>query len=479
MNEVIIDDERLERLRRAIGGNSFDDRFELEDEAGRGGMGIVYRAVERGSGRVLAVKVLGEDMRDHKRFVIEVSLLERMSHPAIVQYAHHGVTSNGRAYLAMEWLEGESLDARLRTGWLAIADAVALGARIASALAHAHARDILHRDLKPSNVMLVGGDPARATLIDFGIAKDLRASAVTNTGQLVGTPAYMAPERATGRVIDARADLFSLGCLLYECVAGEPPFEGTELVDLLAQVLMRTPSPVGARRPGVPKRFEAVIGALLEKQPEHRVGDAALIADELTAIAAALAAGDDASLAAPSAAFRGYEPTAAGVIRHERPIRHSKRRRWLVIVGIAGAVAGATVLARLYFERRSEPARLEPTHAEDYAWLYPGQSLQRGHGIWSKDGATLFVHQIDGDVALYHNGRLLWATATAGQATNALTLQSDGNLVLYSSKAVPVWNSETYGRAITGLAVQNDCNVVLYQNKLAVWETHTYGCVSR
>jgi len=227
----------------------------------------------------------------------------------------------------------------------------------------------------------------------------------------------------------------------------------------------------------VPKRFEAVIGALLEKQPEHRVGDAALIADELTSIAAALATGDDASLAVPSAAFRGYEPTGADAIRHEPPIRYSNRWRWLVIVGIAGAVAAGTVLARLYVERRSEPAR--PTHAEDYAWLYPGQSLQRGHGIWSKDGATLFVHQIDGNVVLYHNGRLLWATATAGQATTALALQSDGNLVLYSSKAVPVWNSETYGRAITGLAVQNDCNVVLYQDKLAVWETNTYGCVSR
>ncbi|MEO8550122.1 MAG: serine/threonine-protein kinase, partial [Kofleriaceae bacterium] len=342
---MVIDDATLARLRQALGADSFADRYELGEETGRGGMGVVYRAVERDGGRPLAIKVLSADVHDHARFNQEVAILERLLHPAIVGYVHHGVTPNGRAYLAMDWLDGESLAPRLRAGPLSIEAVVAIGVRVAEALAHAHAQGILHRDLKPSNVMLVGGDPKRATLIDFGIAKDVQATTLTSTGQLVGTPAYMAPEQASGREVDARADLFALGCLLHESLTGQPPFAGGDLLEVLAQVLMHEPPPVDQVRGDVPRRLEAVVTALLEKDPEHRVGTADAVVVELTAIASALDAGDRAALDRPAPEFRGHARTGAATSDERAPRARARRRRWLA--SIAGAVAAAVAITIL------------------------------------------------------------------------------------------------------------------------------------
>src|SRR5262249_12326374 len=152
-------------------------------------------------------------------------------------------TRSGEAYLAMAWLDGESLATRLLRGALSIEDTLAIGIRVAGALAHAHAHAIVHRDVKPSNVMLVDADAARATLIDFGIAKDTAVThGLTETGQLIGTPGYMAPEQAFGSDAPAAAmDVFALGALLYECCTGRPPFPGKQTMEVLAQLLLRDP----------------------------------------------------------------------------------------------------------------------------------------------------------------------------------------------------------------------------------------------
>ena len=302
-----------------------DDTFvgvEVLREAASGGMGRVFEGVETRTQRRVAVKLLAT-RTDPARFMKEAELLERLVDDRVVAYISHGVTLGGEPYLVMEWLEGETLTRRLATRPLELADAVAVAQRVAGALASAHAHGIVHRDVKPSNVILVDGDPARAKLVDFGVARhvDAEGERLTATGQIVGTPGYMAPEQALGRRdIDGRADLFALGCLIYEMVWREAPFAGGEVVEVLAKVLMHEPVIGGDRR--VPRRLASLVRALLEKEPRDRIATADEVARELAEIARALATSD-------SAALR-REPY--------RRARRSRTRRFAIAAGVAGVM---------------------------------------------------------------------------------------------------------------------------------------------
>ncbi|MBI4703692.1 MAG: serine/threonine protein kinase [Deltaproteobacteria bacterium] len=175
-------------------------RFELERIAGAGGMGTVWRARDRVTGRAVAVKLAPASSRDlAERFEREAEVLCQLDHPALVGYVAHG-TLGAELFLAMEWLEGEDLSQRLERQPLTAAESLALALRLADALGHAHGRGVVHRDVKPSNVLLVGGAVGAATLLDFGIARGsgLGRRVVTRAGCLVGTPGYMAPEQARG-----------------------------------------------------------------------------------------------------------------------------------------------------------------------------------------------------------------------------------------------------------------------------------------
>jgi tetratricopeptide (TPR) repeat protein len=268
-------------------GDVLADRFELERVAGRGGMGVVYRALDRGDGSVVAVKVLERcDEAGAARFIREGALLARLAHPGIVRYVDHGVSSAGEPFLAMEWLDGEDLGARLERGPLRIDEAVTLAARVASALSAAHARHIVHRDVKPSNLFLVGGDVAATTLLDFGVARWRDGAAtLTRTGAMIGTPAYMAPEQARAeRQLDSRADVYALGCVLYECLGGHKAFEAEHLVALLAKVLFEEPAPLRGLQPEVPGRLAALVHRMLAKDRAARPADGAALCAELEAL---------------------------------------------------------------------------------------------------------------------------------------------------------------------------------------------------
>ena len=270
-------------------GRLIAGRFELERSAGQGGMGVVYRAHDRHTGGCVAVKVLHGHLQDTARFEREARVLAALDHPAIVRHVAHGTTDDGSAYLAMEWLDGEDLAARLARGPMPIDEAVALALRVADALGLVHARGVVHRDIKPSNVFLPAGVVGEAKLLDFGIARSSAGSHVrTGTGMVLGTPGYMAPEQARGeRTVDARADVFSLGCVLYESLTGEPAFCGEHLMAVLAKILLAEAPRVRSLRP-VPAPLDALVASMLAKSRDGRPADGVAAGAALRGLATAL-----------------------------------------------------------------------------------------------------------------------------------------------------------------------------------------------
>jgi hypothetical protein len=263
------------------------ERFELEALAESGGMGSVYRARDRLTGAPVAVKLLARaNQRWAERFRREALALAELAHPAIVRYVAHGLTPTGEPYLAMDWLEGEPLSARLRRGRLSLPEACDLGIRIADALTFAHAAGVIHRDLKPANVFLVDGDVRGATLLDFGVARlNNLYSDTTRTGDRVGTPRYMAPEQVrAARAVDWRCDLWSLGCVLYTSLAGRPPFSAPDEMATWGKILLEEAPVLSVARPDAPPPLVALVRRLLEKEPALRPASAAVVATELRRI---------------------------------------------------------------------------------------------------------------------------------------------------------------------------------------------------
>ncbi len=216
-------------------GEVVAERFVLERLAGEGGMGSVWRAHDRLRAEPVAVKVQRRrlDRAAVERFAREAQVLAELHHPGIVRYVAHGAARDGALFLAMEWIDGETLAARAAAGPLRVGEAVALLRAVADALAAAHARGIVHRDLKPQNLMLPGGDVGAAKVVDFGIARwDDVLYALTGTGIVLGSFGYMAPEQARGvRDLDARVDVYALGCLAFEALTGRRPFVAETMGD--------------------------------------------------------------------------------------------------------------------------------------------------------------------------------------------------------------------------------------------------------
>jgi eukaryotic-like serine/threonine-protein kinase len=265
-------------------------KYRILSELSSGGMGEVYRAQHEILGRSAAVKVLKPELTEDatlvSRFINEAKAASAIRHPGIIEVLDFGVTEDGRSYLVMEFLEGESLGKRIETRKrLPDHEAAELGRGIARALDAAHAKGIVHRDLKPDNIFIVPDIDTgeRPKVLDFGIAKLADAnSRNTQTGALMGTPMYMAPEQARAAAqIDHRADLYSLGCILYELVVGEPPFVGAGAGEIIALHMFETPVPPRKRVMSVSPVLEAVILKLLAKEPVDRFQSAAQVAEAL------------------------------------------------------------------------------------------------------------------------------------------------------------------------------------------------------
>ncbi|HEX6245985.1 MAG TPA: protein kinase, partial [Polyangiales bacterium] len=286
---------------------------------GRGGMGAVYRGQDVATGDAVAIKVIDRQLvsaLERRRFLREGNLLARLSHPAIVRHAGHGAMEDGRLFVAMEWLDGGDLHTRLTQGPLSLDDTLTLATRLCEGLAAVHDAGIVHRDIKPSNVMLPAGELARAKLVDFGVAQaaTLHSGKLTQTGAIIGTPGYLAPEQVQGGAVDARADLYTLGLLLYEALTGTAPFVGDNLMALFGRVLFDPLPPLRSARPALPAELEELVARLAHKVPDARPGSAR---DVLAALASI-----------PRTASGGGKPS---------PVRTPTRLEQPVVVVVAGA----------------------------------------------------------------------------------------------------------------------------------------------
>jgi serine/threonine-protein kinase len=256
--------------------------YQVQTELGRGGMGVIFKAVHEGLGRPVALKLLqAGGPADHvQRFHAEALALARLRHPNIVRLYEAG-TYRGAPYLCLEFVEGGSLDQRLAEGPIPPREAAALLETVARAVQAAHDQGILHRDLKPANILLTpDGTPK---IIDFGLAKRLEIDeSLTGGGIIMGTPRYMAPEQVRGdrRALGPATDLYALGVILYEMLTGRPPFAIGNLADL-AHAAAREPLPPSHWRSGLPADLETICLTCLHKEPGRRYASAAALADDL------------------------------------------------------------------------------------------------------------------------------------------------------------------------------------------------------
>jgi len=262
-----------------------EGRYRLEGFLGRGGMASVYLAHDVNNRRRVAIKVLSPELAtsfDHERFRLEVETAAALSHPNILPLFDSG-EAGGRLFYVMPFVEGESLRQRLdREQQLPIEEAVKIACEVAQALAYAHSLGVVHRDIKPENIMFMSGS---AVVADFGVARALTATSaapITPTGVAVGTPSYMSPEQASGHgTVDGRADIYGIGCVLYEMLAGTVPFQGPTPQVVMARQTVDAVPPIRTVRPTVPDALEQVILKALAKTPADRYSTAGQLADAL------------------------------------------------------------------------------------------------------------------------------------------------------------------------------------------------------
>jgi serine/threonine-protein kinase len=328
-------------------GDLIADRYELEELVGTGGMSSVFRARDRQLERRVAIKILHEHYADDpeylERFRREARAVARLSHPNIVTVIDRG-DDGGRQYIVFEHVEGENLkELVLRSGRLPVRRALELVLAVADGLAFAHAQGLVHRDVKPQNVLLSREGDVKVT--DFGIARSLHVEhGVTQTGTVLGTGEYLAPEQASGKPVSPATDVYSLGVVLWELLAGDVPFVGENFVAVALRHVNEPPPHVRERRPDVSPRLDAAVERALAKDPARRFSSMAAFAKELRACLADVDGNapppDDLAMTLVTA-----PPPASAQHRPPPPSRSHRRRRPLAWALLALAMAGAAFAA--------------------------------------------------------------------------------------------------------------------------------------
>jgi len=321
------------------------ERYRLDRSLGNGGMGEVFEATDLTLHRSVAVKLMSpslvQDEPARARFLREARALAQVNSPNVVAVYDAGEDAE-RPYLVMEFVEGTTLERELvGSGRVEPARAVAVATDIASGLAAAHERGIVHRDVKPSNVFLTPSDAAK--IGDFGIARLERPDAtLTLTGQTFGSPPYMAPEQATGGKVDARADLYSLGCVLFQMLVGRRPFSGDDAVSLAYQHVHSTPPRVDSLVPTVPVELGALVAGLMAKDPDDRPASAEEVQRALGSV--------------PTEPIATTTTSTAVLPRRAQELRQRRKPWWPMAAGIVGVVALLALLIALLAGGDPRPA---------------------------------------------------------------------------------------------------------------------------
>jgi eukaryotic-like serine/threonine-protein kinase len=318
-------------------GELIAGRYELQELVGSGGMSNVFRAYDRLLERSVAIKVLHEQFsRDAdyvERFRREARSVAQLAHPHIVTVIDRG-DENGRQYIVFEYIEGENLKALVADGALPVDEAVEYGLQVASALDFAHKRGLVHRDVKPQNVLL--NEEGQAKVTDFGIARSLDVQGGTETGTVLGTSDYIAPEQARGDQVDQKTDIYSLGAVLYELLTGEVPYEGDNFV-VVAMRHVNDPVPsVLDRRPDVPYRLDHAVRRAMAKEPEDRFPSMEDLIGELEACLGEDGSDEGATMIAP-------RPRRPQALRRKRKVPVIPIL--LILLALTALAGGAYLLA--------------------------------------------------------------------------------------------------------------------------------------
>ncbi len=269
-------------------------RYEITGVIGKGGMGTVYKAIDKNDDSTVAIKVLNKELISNpgivKRFEQEAAALSRLSHPNLVAVKTSGCSSTGSPYIVMEYFEGKTLSQLIQTRkHLALTEVAQITKQIAYALDYAHAFGIIHRDIKPSNILLwQEGNNFTVKVVDFGIAKAIsdgvsQSSQLTQTGELFGSPAYMSPEQCLGETVDERSDIYSLGCVMYEMLTGKNPFAAGNPIQTVLKHLKNDPEPfeIEFAQLHIPHYAEQIVFKCLQKDPAQRFPTAYALEQEL------------------------------------------------------------------------------------------------------------------------------------------------------------------------------------------------------
>ena len=331
-------------------------RFKVIDELGRGAMGVVYRAADSALGRTVAIKTIALTGNAAERDVHEARFLQEaraagsIGHPSIITIYDVG-REGDTAFIAMELLEGRDLRDMIRDVDLAPTQSVGIAAAVAEGLAYAHERGVVHRDIKPGNIMVL--PDGRVKIMDFGIARLHEPTVKTQTGVLLGSPQYMSPEQIVGQPFDHRADIFSLGLVLYEMLTGVKPFQGEDIPELMFKVANMPATPPSHIAPHLPPVIDYIVARALKKRPDERYASAGEFAKDLRDAAAEVASSQKAGIERGDARTQPndspaptHEGTAANLLRDEplelRPSPRFDSTEGLARLAVAPGDSGAT-----------------------------------------------------------------------------------------------------------------------------------------
>ena len=412
------------------------DRYELLRELGRGGMATVYLARDVRHARQVAIKVLHPELAavlGAERFLAEIKTTANLQHPHILPLFDSG-SADGQLFYVMPFVEGETLRARLdRETQLPIADAVQLAREVADALQHAHDRGVIHRDIKPENILLQGG---HALVADFGIALAVQQAGgqrMTQTGLSLGTPQYMSPEQAMGeKAVDARADIYALGAVTYEMLAGEPPFSGPTPQAIMAKVMTSAPAPLTSLRAKAPQHVESAVQHALEKLPADRFASASLFA------------------AALSGQMAGALARPVGVERGER--------RTVPVTLFAVTSVVLVALAAVGFSRGRSPESSSPRPLRFTVEVPDSTPLDPRNGFSvaiANDGSEIVYRALGPNGATLYRRPLNSLTASeipASRDPMRVLYEPDGRSLLMQNQARQLWRFDLAGGRPTMIA---------------------------